>query len=76
MNSEFHQINFKDILHGLIVAGFGSMLQLFMNLLTTKGFDIHTSDIKSVILTGIVSMIAYLIKTFFTDDNNKFLGAC
>lgn len=68
--SDILNINWKDVVKGLVVAVFTSILTAVYQMIERQ----DEISFKQLATIGSLSMIAYLIKQLGTDTDNKFLG--
>lgn len=78
MNSKLFSFDSKNLLRGLIVAIISGIALPVLAVFQTPGFDITQANwgaIGTLALNGAVSgFVAYVTKTFFSDENGKILG--
>lgn len=70
--SKFGKVNFRDILHGFLVAFLTASLTGVYESLTLGGIP-SLASIKLHILAGITAGVGYLIKQFLQNDNGVLL---
>ena len=70
MQSKLYSLITNDVLRGFFVAIIGAVLSLLYEML--KGSV--SIDLKQLGIVGLTAGIAYLIKTFFSDENGKLGG--
>ena len=69
MKSTFLHLNLKDLGKGLVVAGLTSASHVaYTSLQASTPIDIH-----SAATTGVLAMVAYLIKNVFTNSKDELL---
>jgi len=70
MDSKLFTIGLKDLLHGLLVAVFASVLATIKTSLESGNFSLDFQQIASAALLG---GGAYLLKKFTSNDNGQLL---
>lgn len=68
--SDVMNLNWKDLLKGLLVAIFTAVLTTVYEMLEKQ----EVIEFKQIAIVGLLAMLGYLIKQLGTDTNNKFLG--
>ena len=78
--SNFLSLNFKDILHGLLMAILGFFVAVITSLITQAQAIFASGTVNfswsfwwPVILTAIGSGLGYIIKKYLSNSNNQFL---
>jgi hypothetical protein len=70
MDSKLFTLGLKDLLHGLLVAVFASVLACIKTSLEAGNFNL---DIKQIGTAAILGGGAYLLKKFTSNDNGQLL---
>ena len=77
--SPLYKLNTNDLLNGLIGAIFSAVVAMALQIVSTPGFDIFTSNWHSILNTMFITVVAslsgYLGRKTLTDQNNSFLGS-
>ena len=73
------KLGINDVLKGIIVAVLSAIIIAIGGVVMTAGFDAFNTDWLAVgqnaINTGIVALVAYLVKNLLTTNSGKVLGA-
>ena len=73
--SSIFKLNLKDLFKGLVVALFVAVLTALSVIIKNHGiFHMTIQDLESMLNSGSLAMIAYLLKNFLTDSDDKFVG--
>ena len=64
----------KDIVKGVVVAVLVAMLESFRQILRAKGLDLGQPELLSIVNTGMIAGVGYLIKNLATDEKGKIGG--
>lgn len=67
--SKFLTINWRDFLKGLVVAVLTAILSTLYNILSVGG----AVTFRSVLVPGVLAMIAYLLKNLVTNKDDQLL---
>jgi len=73
-NSNFLNLNGKDLIKGFIVAFLGALLSIVYNYIEAGTLVFTWAFFKPVLLTSLGAGIAYLLKNFFTNSEQNFLN--
>ena len=73
MKSNFLNLSTKDLIKGLIVAFLSALLTGIYNGIDAGTFDFTWAFFKPIVLISLGSMIAYLLKNFLSNSDDKFL---
>lgn len=73
MKSKLFRLNWKDVATGLLIAFLTAFLTGIIELLQ-KGIFPDWSAIKAALIAGICAALAYLIKSFATNSQDKLLA--
>lgn len=71
--SNFLNLNSKDILKGAFIAGLMAILTGVYQAIEANSFPSDWNSWKVILISGIGSFIAYLIKNFLTNSNDIIL---
>lgn len=74
MNSSLLHLNFRDLGKGLVLAVLVAVLEVGLQLLKDKGFDLSAQDLAAVLDLSLKVAGAYLLKNLLSDKEGKFLG--
>jgi len=72
MESNFLNLNLKDLLKGAVVAVITALLTGLYELITAGG-DLAWVNLQPVLLTSLAALISYLLKNLFTNSDDKML---
>lgn len=72
--SEIYKLNVKDLIKGFIVAVLSIVVTGLITSLNS-GLMPSIQELKVLLVTGLGSGLAYLLKNFLTDSEDKFLGS-
>lgn len=71
--SKIFGINIRDIVYGLIIAVIGAILTALQDALSSvDGFILDWPTTKKMLLVGINSGLAYIIKNFVSNSKGEF----
>jgi hypothetical protein len=70
--SDFLRINGRDIAKSILMAFIGSVLTALYQIIEAGGALPSGAQWKSILTIGLSSALAYLVKNFFTNSNDKF----
>lgn len=68
--SVLFKLDFKDLAKGLVVAMLSAVLTGLYQALNAQA----VIDLKQLLIIGATAGLGYIIKNFFTDENNKLGG--
>jgi hypothetical protein len=72
MKSGLFKLNWKDVVKGFVVAFISSILTAVVATLQGGGLP-SPEEFKTVLIVGLGSGVAYLIKNLFTNDKDEIL---
>src|SRR4030042_329260 len=72
MESNFLNLNLKDLLKGALVSVITALLTGLYELITAGG-DLAWVNLQPVLLTSLAALISYLLKNLFTNSDDKML---
>ena len=72
MKSPLFTLNWKDALKAVIVAVITALVTGVYQLIQT-GSELNMETLKPVLLTSVSAGLAYIIKNFFTNSDDKLL---
>jgi hypothetical protein len=73
MKSNFLNLSTKDFVKGIIVAFITALLTGLYNGIEAGTFAFTWIFFKPIIMTSLGAMIAYLLKNFLSNSDDKFL---
>lgn len=74
MLSQLFRLNLTDLLKGLVVAVLAAVLAAIQKMLSDNGLNFSAQDGQFILNVALSSGVAYLVKNFVTDENNKLGG--
>lgn len=74
LQSAFFRLNKNDLIKSLFIAFLAPILVSLSTALSVPGFTFDTLDFSMLYKIGLASMISYLIKNFFSDENGHIMG--
>ena len=72
MKSNFLSLNARDFIKAIVMVFISALLTGFYQLLQ-GGAAFNWVTLKPVVLSSVAAVVAYLLKNFFTNSDDKFL---
>lgn len=73
MKSKFLSLEIKDALRSFLLAVIGTILMGVYKIIEQGAFPVTWAEWKPIVLTGIGAGIAYIIKNWLTNSDDKLL---
>lgn len=70
--AKFLSLNWKDAIHGILVAFLGSLTYSVYDLLNSGKLPTTWADFKPILVSALVFTIGYIIKNFFSNSAGNF----
>jgi len=72
MKSEFLTLDYRDLLHGIVMAFLTALLTGIIDLLQ-KGSVFDWPSIKTILIAGLSAALSYLLKCLLSNSRNQLL---
>jgi len=70
--AKFLSLNWKDAIHGVLVAFFGSLMYSVYDLLSSGKLPTTWADFKPILVSALVFTVGYIIKNLFSNSAGNF----
>jgi hypothetical protein len=71
---EMFKLGYKDAIKGVIMSVLSSVLTALLGIIQQSGLALTSTELKTVATVAVTTFLGYLLKNFFTDENDKFVG--
>lgn len=71
---EMFKLGYKDAIKGVIMSVLSSVLTALLGIIQQNGLALTSAELKTVATVAVTTFLGYLLKNFFTDENDKFVG--
>ncbi len=71
---EMFKLGYKDAIKGVIMSVLSSVLTALLGIIQQNGLALTSTELKTVATVAVTTFLGYLLKNFFTDENDKFVG--
>jgi hypothetical protein len=71
--SDFLKVNFRDLVKSILMAFLGSAVTALYTIVNDGGTLPTPEQWKTIVIMGVTSALAYLVKNFFTNSEDKFM---
>lgn len=71
---EMFKLGYKDAIKGVIMSVLSSVLTALLGIIQQNGLELTSTELKTVATVAVTTFLGYLLKNFFTDENDKFVG--
>lgn len=68
------KLGYKDAIKGVIMSVLSSVLTALLGIIQQNGLALTSTELKTVATVAVTTFLGYLLKNFFTDENDKFVG--
>lgn len=68
----FLKLNWRDAIHGVLVAFFGSLMYSVYDLLNSGKLPTTWGDFKPILVSALVFTLGYIIKNFLSNSAGNF----
>jgi len=72
MKSPLYRLNWRDVLKAMLTAALGAVIVAVMGILQ-NGWP-TMADLDLLLRASLISVLGYLVKNFFTDTDDTFVG--
>ena len=70
--AKFLSLNWKDAIHGVLVAFLGSIMYSLYDLLNSGKLPTTWADFKPILVSALVFTVGYIIKNFLSNSAGNF----
>ena len=70
MKSQFLTLNYRDLLHGLVIAFLTALITGIIDLLQ-KGVVFDWPAVRTILIAGISAALSYLLKSMLSNSRNE-----
>lgn len=71
---EMFKLGYKDAIKGVIMSVLSSVLTALLGIIQQNGLALTSTELKTIATVAVTTFLGYLLKNFFTDENDKFVG--
>lgn len=71
---EMFKLGYKDAIKGVIMSVLSSVLTALLGMIQQNGLALTSTELKTIATVAVTTFLGYLLKNFFTDENDKFVG--
>ncbi len=68
------KLGYKDAIKGVIMSVLSSVLTALLGIIQQNGLALTSTELKTIATVAVTTFLGYLLKNFFTDENDKFVG--
>lgn len=68
------KLGYKDAIKGVIMSVLSSVLTALLGMIQQNGLALTSTELKTIATVAVTTFLGYLLKNFFTDENDKFVG--
>lgn len=68
------KLGYKDAIKGVIVSVLSAVVTALLGIIQQNGLALTSTELKTVATVAVTTFLGYLLKNFFTDENDKFVG--
>lgn len=68
------KLGYRDAIKGVVMSVLSAVLTTLLSIIQQNGLALTGAELKMIATVAITTLLSYLIKNFFTDKNDKFIG--